>query len=142
MAVNIFGTVKHIHCLEENDFIGSDEPYVLVAAIDMTTFPPGLEVTVYGPWSDVDAGEIHSTMKPPTGLPPQIEKTLIDALSKFEVLRIPFWGLDNKTPKAIAKPTDVIFLASVLEHDDGNPNAVRGLVKGLLVASLATSQNV
>lgn len=142
MAAKIFGTVKHIQCIEENDFMGSDEPYVLVAAIDMTTFPPGLEVTVYGPWSDVDGGEVHSTMPLPTGLPPQTEKILTDTLSKFEVLRIPFWSLDNKAPKAIAKPDDVIFLASVLERDDGNPNAVRGLVKGLLAATLATSQNV
>jgi hypothetical protein len=142
MAVNIFGTVKQIHCLETNDFVGSDEPYVVVAAIDMTTFPPGLEVTVYGPWGDVDSGEVHSTLRVPAGLPPQTEKTLLDFLSKFEVLRKPFWGLDNKTPKPIAKPEDVIFLASVLEHDDGNANAVRGLVKGLLTATLATSQKV
>ena len=138
MATNIFGAVKQIQCIEENDFSGSDEPYVLVAAIDMTTFPPGLEVTVYGPWGDVDSGEVHSTLKLPPGVPPQV----LEALSKFEVLRIPFWSLDNKTPKPIAKPDDVIILASVLERDDGNPKAVRGLVKGLLAATLATSQHV
>jgi hypothetical protein len=142
MATNLFGTIKRIQCIEENDFSGSDEPYVLVAAIDMTTFPPGLEVTVFGPWGDMDSGETKDTFPLPPNAPPEVRKSLIDLMSGRMGLRIPFWGLDNKTSKPIAKPDDVIFLASVLERDDGNPKAVRGLVKGMLAATLATSSNV
>lgn len=134
MAKPIEAAVKSIHCLVENDFIGSDEPYVLVAAVNLTTVPRALEVTLYGPWSDVDGGEVHPTMKIPANVPPP----LLDVLKTFVVMRVPFWGLDNKTATAIAKPADVVFLAAVLERDDGKPEAARALVKGSLTATLAS----
>ncbi|MGH9666078.1 MAG: hypothetical protein ACRD9L_16765, partial [Bryobacteraceae bacterium] len=125
-------------CIVENDFIGSDEPYVLVAAINLTTFPRSLEVTLYGPWSDVDAGEVHSTFK----IPPNLPQPIVDVLKLVLVVRTPFWGLDNKTAAAIAKPEDVVFLAAVLERDDGKPEAARALVKGSLTATLASGLNL
>src|SRR5689334_4332194 len=60
-------TVRKIHCFDTNYVIGSDEPYVLVAGVDLSVVPlPNVEVTVYVPWRDVDSGETHSTMPIPT----------------------------------------------------------------------------
>src|SRR5438445_3267163 len=98
-------SVKSIHCIQRNDVIGSDEPYVLVAAVSLTSFPRSLEVTLYGPWSDVDPGEVHKTLKIPTGAP----QPILDTLPLVAALRPPFWSLDNKTAAVIAKPDDVIF---------------------------------
>jgi len=53
------------HCFEENDASASDEPYVLVTAVDLAStvtvagFPvplPAFEVVRYGPFEGVDAG--------------------------------------------------------------------------------------
>lgn len=137
MAKPIEASVKSIHCVSENDVIGSDEPYVIVAAINLASTPRSLEVTVYGPWSDVDSGEVHATFK----IPPNLPQSVIDALKSIMVLRVPFWGLDNKTAAVIAKPEDVVFLAAVLERDDGKPEAARSLVKGALTATLANNTN-
>jgi len=136
--IAIQAAVKNIKCIEENDVIGSDEPYVLVAAINLASLPPGLEVTLYGPWSDVDSGEVHGTFKIPQNVP----QPIIDTLKLLLVLRTPFWGLDNKSAAVISKPDDVVFLAAVLEHDDGKPEAARALVKGSLAATLATGLNL
>ena len=134
MAKPIEAAVKSIQCIATNDVIGSDEPYVIVAAVSLSSVPRSLEVTLYGPWSDVDSGEVHSTFKIPPGAP----QAVIDALKNLVVLRTPFWSLDNKSAAPIAKPDDVVFLAAVLERDDGKPEAARGFVKGLLTATLAS----
>jgi hypothetical protein len=57
--------VKEIKCLEETDEVGSDEPYVLVVAVDFQPLVPNVEATLYGFWDDVDTGETHGTMLPP-----------------------------------------------------------------------------
>ena len=144
MTAPIAMTVRKIHCFDTNDVIGSDEPYVLVAGVDLSVVPlPNVEVTLYGPWSDVDSGETHSTMPIPTfpdTISAQLKKALLDILTQtVPFLRIPFWALDNKSAKAIAKPSDVIILAAVMEHDDGNPNSMREAAKSAIVAGLAAS---
>jgi len=123
--------VKEIKCIEETDEIGSDEPYVLVVAVDLQPLVPNVEATLYGPWDDVDTGETHGTM-----LPPPINPDLFDFMPV--VWRKPFWGL-NRQPAPINNPTQVIFLVALMENDDGKPKATRGLVKGAAVASLASS---
>jgi hypothetical protein len=58
--------LSNLHCSEEtSELSASDEPYVLVTAVDLATvagFPvplPAFEVVRYGPFEDVDAGETH-----------------------------------------------------------------------------------
>lgn len=144
MSTPIAMTVRKIHCFDTNDVIGSDEPYVLVAGIDLTVVPlPNVEVTLYGPWSDVDSGETHSTFPVPTfpkTFPAELQKSILDFLSQVvPTLRIPFWALDNKSTKPIEKPADVIILAAMMEHDNGTPNSLREAAKSAVVAGLAAS---
>lgn len=109
--------VTDITCLveQEGGFLQDDEPYVYVAAINLLKVPPNLELTLYGPWEDVNTGEGRQASGPP------------------------FWSLDNKTPAPIAKPSDVLFLVAFMENDDGDPKAARALVKSTLAASLIAS---
>lgn len=106
--------VTSIASIEGTSEIGSDEPYVIVTAVDLTGLVPGVECTLYGPVS-MNAGESKS----PGGKP--------------------FWFIDNTTSKAIPDPTKVIFVVSLMENDSGSPSAARGLVKGLATASIAGS---
>jgi hypothetical protein len=127
--------LQSIKCLEETDEVGADEPYVLVTGVNLQKLPPQVEVTKYGPWSDVDQGEVKSTKVLPDGTPPEV----IEWFKNLGILRVPFWGLDNESPKIISDPDDVIFIVSVMENDDGSPKAARELVKAAAVATLASS---
>jgi hypothetical protein len=106
--------VTSIASIEGTSEIGSDEPYVIVTAVDLTSLVPGLECTLYGPLS-MNAGESKS------------------AGGK------PFWFIDNTTGKAIPDLTKVIFIVSLMENDSGSPSVARGLVKGLATVSIAAS---
>ncbi|HZX96227.1 MAG TPA: hypothetical protein VFE90_17030 [Myxococcales bacterium] len=117
MALTI--AVKSIQSLDDSTEWGADEPYVLVTGVDLSQLIPHVEVTLYGPWADVDKGETHQTG-----------------------VFLPFWGLDNRTAVAIANPSSVIFVVSVMENDDGKPGALRTLVKAAAVASLAASNGM
>ena len=113
VPINI--TVSKIRCVIETDEVGDDEPYVLVTAVDLTGGPtPNVDVTRYGPWEDVAKGESRHT-----------DRRL-------------FWPIGS-TPAAITNPDDVIFVVSVMENDDGEPEAARGLAKVAAVTSLAGS---
>lgn len=133
-ALPVTIAVKNIKCRIETDEVGADEPYVLVTAIDLKTFPlPTVEVTRYGPWGDVDKGETHSTMPLQPGFNP-------DNLPGI-VWRRNAWGPSGNA-KAIASPQDAIILVSMMEHDDGEPSAARTIVKGAVVSSLAASSSL
>lgn len=75
-------------------------------------------------------------------IPPGTPAPLADILSILNVVRRPFWGVNNAAPASIADPSEVIFIATVMEHDDGNPAALRMIVKGAAVASLAASSGM
>jgi hypothetical protein len=133
-ALPVTIAVKNIKCLIETDEVGADEPYVLVTAIDLKTFPlPTVEVTRYGPWGDVDKGETHSTQPLQQGLNPDT--------MPFLVWRRNAWG-PSGSAKAIASPQDAIILVSLMEHDDGDASAARTIVKGAVVSSLAASSSL
>ena len=60
--------LKNIHCDEETDEVGADEPYAFVTSVNLAStvqvsgFPvplPSFEVVRYGPFQDVDKGETH-----------------------------------------------------------------------------------
>ena len=135
MAHSLAIAVQSIKSLDDSTEVGSDEPYVLVTAANLAGLIPQVEVTLYGPFEDVDRGETHATIVAPAGLP----KPIADAINASPMGRKPFWALDNKTPAPIASPNDVVFIVSVMENDDGNPNALRTLVKLAAVGSLAAS---
>ncbi|NJO17042.1 MAG: hypothetical protein HC877_15270 [Thioploca sp.] len=123
---NLTLAVKSITSIDDSTEASADEPYILVVAADLTGLLPAVEVTLYGPWADVEKGETHGTLAIPIGFP----ESLLDLLAAFNVLRRPFWGLNNKTPAPIANVSDVAFFVCVMEHDDGSPSLLRQLVKG------------
>lgn len=126
--------VTKVRCLIETDEVGADEPYVLVIGINLKNIPlPNVEVTKYGPWGNIDKGDLMTT-KP---IPPNFDPGNLPIF----VWRHPCWGLNGK-PAPISHPDDVIFLVAVMEHDDGDPAAMRTIVKGVVVSGLAASMNM
>ena len=114
--------LRKVQCHEETDEVGADEPFVLVTAVNLASsvrvggFPvslPAFDVVRYGPFEDVDAGERHF----PAGASQS------------------FWGIGGG-PAALSDPDQVIFIASLLENDDGDPEALRGIVKGIVGSSI------
>lgn len=138
MSANLTLAVKSIKSIDDSTEWGSDAPYVLVTAANLKALPPQVEVTLYGPWSDVDKGETHGTLVLPEGTP----KAVADVFAATNVMRQPFWGLDNKTAMEIHSPNDVAFIVSVMERDDGKPGALRTMVKLAAVGSLAGSMGM
>jgi hypothetical protein len=119
--------LQEIQCDEETNEVGADEPYVLVTTVDLTGPVPGYEVFQYGPYGDVDEGEAR-----PGELPPFVffGKEILPAEP-----RRPFWGRAGKA-RNLANPDDAIFIVSLMENDNGSPSALRGIVKGLVGASV------
>lgn len=130
-ALPVTIALKNIKCKIETDEVGADEPYVLVTAVDLSNpILPNAEVTLYGPWSDVDAGETHGTQPLQPGVNPSD--------MPFIVWRRNAWG-PSGVAKAIANPANAIILVSMMEHDDGKPGTARELVKAAVVGALAAS---
>lgn len=130
-ALPVTIALSKIKCLIETDEVGADEPYVLVTAVDLSQpLLPNAEVTLYGPWSDVDAGETHITQPLQPGVNP--------GDLPFIVWRRNAWGPSGQA-KAIADPAQAVILVSMMEHDNGKPSAARELVKAAVVGALAAS---
>ncbi len=117
--------LHNIHCNNETDEVGSDEPYVLVTSVNLASTVnvagfavplPGSQVVLYGPFEDVDEDETH--------YPPGISKS--------------FWGI-NGAPAQLSNPDTVIFIVSLMENDNGNAENLRGLVAGSVSGSLFSS---
>lgn len=117
-------------CHEETDdgLSASDEPYIVVVSVDLRSPVPvaGFNVPLpasrayrWGPFGDVDGQE--------------------NVLLPFQS----FWGL-NGEERALPDPNDAIFLAALMESDNGDPEVLRGLVavaaNNALFASLADSR--
>ncbi len=110
--------LSDIRCNVETDEVGADEPYVLVTAVNLEPggLVPAFDVVRYGPFQDVDQGEKHFA--------PGISQS--------------FWDLNNNAA-TINDPNDVIFVVALMENDDGKSETLRGVVKGLVGASLLSS---
>ena len=133
-ALPVTIALKKIKCRIETDEVGSDEPYVLVTAVDLANpLLPNAEVTLYGPWGDVDAGESRTTQPLQPGVNPSD--------FPFLVWRRNAWGPSGQA-KAIASPANAILLVSMMEHDDGKASAAREIAKGAVVSSLAASMGM
>ena len=115
-------SLSYIHCDEETDEIGADEPYVLAVAVALTPsvegapvqIPIASDVVVY-PFENMRTGS-----RPAFGL--------------FES----FWGIGG-VPTSLPDPNEAIFLVAMMENDNGDPQLARGIVDGVVTASLATS---
>ncbi|RZL40209.1 MAG: hypothetical protein EOP35_01550 [Rubrivivax sp.] len=130
-ALPVTIALKKIKCRIETDEVGSDEPYVLITAVDLTNpVLPNAEVTLYGPWGDFDEGESRTTQPLQPGVNPSD--------FPFLVWRRNAWG-PSGSAKAIPNPANAIILVSMMEHDDGKPSAARELVKAAVVGALAAS---
>ncbi|HEX8768002.1 MAG TPA: hypothetical protein VF714_06505, partial [Jatrophihabitans sp.] len=101
----LYLTLDSIRCHTETDEVGSDEPYVIVTAVDLQTPGPvpNSRAFRYGPLGDVDSQETHSV--------------------NFQA----FWGLGGEE-RALANPEDAIFIVSLMENDDGNAETLRGFI--------------
>ncbi len=99
----IYISLDRFRCHTETDEVGSDEPYIIVAAVDLSSNPPGSRAFLYGAFEDVDQQETH-------GVP-----------------FLSFWGL-NGEERALPNPDDAVFIVGLMENDDGNPVALRGIV--------------
>lgn len=122
----IYAWLESFRCHEETaDGGASDEPYMIVVSVDLRavgTVPgmpavPESRAYVYGSFSNVDAKETH-------GVPFQS-----------------FWGLSGEE-RALPNPDDVIFLAAVMEWDDGDAHMLRGIVAAQVAAELLASISV
>ena len=134
MSLPIKIAVSKAKCIIETDEVGADEPYVLVTAVDLKNLPlPTIEVTKYGPWADIDAGDPMTTVPLQPGINPDT--------MPFLVWRRPAWGPSGQA-KAIASASDAIQLVSAMEHDDGHPTAARELAKLAATGSLAASMGM
>lgn len=133
-ALPVTIALTKIKCKIETDEVGADEPYVLVTAVDLSNpLLPNAEVTLYGPWGDVDAGETRTTQPIPPGVDPND--------LPFIVWRRNAWGPSGQA-KAIANPAHAVILVSMMEHDDGKAGTARGLAKAAAVSSLAASMGM
>lgn len=111
--------VVRLHCLNAGAEIGKQEPYLIIATVDMRAgagFVPDLHTVLVGPWQGVRGG---SSRPAPAGADP-------------------FWDL-NGHRKALASPDDAIFLLGLVEHDGASPDAIRGSVQTALRLSLASN---
>ncbi|HZH91885.1 MAG TPA: hypothetical protein VEX70_14860 [Pyrinomonadaceae bacterium] len=112
--------LKSIKCVREiNEESASEEAYVLVTAVrlnrtllDIDTF--NLRVFRYGVWDNFDEGEVANIFEPP------------------------FWGL-NSVPDELTNVGDVIFIISLMENDNGDPDAYRQYVEAAASASLGAT---
>ncbi|MET7692641.1 hypothetical protein ABZT06_32520, partial [Streptomyces sp. NPDC005483] len=116
--------LRSIHCHEETDEVGADEPYALVTAVNLASsvnvegFPvplPAFDVVRYG-FDDVDDEETHDA--PGASLS--------------------FWGI-NGLPAPLTDPDNAIFIVGLMENDDGDSEALRGIVKGVVGGSVLGS---
>lgn len=133
------GRVDRIWCLEAKSETGKDEPYLIIASIDMLAglsvgpLPIGTKPSVHcvkvGPWSDVEAGTTHYAAG---------TTHHSDALPKGKSPA--FWDLDGRA-RIVNSPHDVVFLVSLVENDGSSPDAIRGAVQTALNASVLENLN-
>jgi hypothetical protein len=111
--------LSSIKCVEEiNESSASEEPYVLVTAVQLRKTLPGfpsiqnVRVFRYGVWEDFDEGEVKDNSGPP------------------------FWGL-NSTPEDITDLNEVSFIVSLIENDNADPGQYQTFLETVAAGSLA-----
>jgi len=125
MPARIGMYLNTIHCDEGTDELTPDEPYVLVTIVDLAAFItvagfpvplPSHKVVLHGPFAHSTKGQTKFAHFTPDLLPS-------------------FWGVSG-TPAPLEDPDKAIFVVSLMERDDGDPDALRGIVQGEVSASV------
>ncbi len=119
MALRLY--LKTIHCSTETDEVGADEPFVLVTAVNLSgsvagVTRPDFDVKLYGAFNDFDEDETKASGG----------------------VNDSFWGLRD-TSAPLTDPDSAIFIAALMENDDGDPGALRSIVKGAVASSVLGS---
>lgn len=118
-------TLDYVYCAEDTNESSNDEPYVIVATIDLASmvtvsgFPvpiPQVEVFLYGPYENVTKSR---------GRPASRDDR-------------PFWPIEG-IEKPINSVNDVIFVVALMENDDGSPEALRGTAKAIVTSTVFAS---
>ena len=78
MSIPVKLAVTSVKCVLDTTEKDAEEPYVLVTGINLKGLVPGVEVTRYGPFTDVDEGETVTTIpiSAALGLDPALQETL------------------------------------------------------------------
>jgi hypothetical protein len=133
---NVKIALTKMRCISEtNEYSDSDEPYVLVFAAQIRNIGglvniPAAVTVMYGPWEDVDNGDLISTS---VSIPGPIGKILNHPSENF-------WGLDGK-PHELNNLDDVIFLTALMENDDAQAGGIRAGLHAQLFASISSYAN-
>jgi hypothetical protein len=110
---------------ESNELSSSDEPYIIVFVADISKSAAGITIpsaktTMYA-FQDADEGDLLRTV---------MDDQIPAGPSEY------CWGPDDR-PAQIDSPDHLIILGGMMENDDGDPNAARAVVNGLMAGSLA-----
>lgn len=120
-----------MRCLQETDEVGADEPYVLVFAAQIKKIAnlvnvPAASTTIYGPWTNVDKGDLVQSALVLGG------KTILPAKN--------CWGLNGK-PQEFAKADEAIFIVALMENDDADTGGIRAGTHAQMFASITSYAN-
>ncbi|MCB0710222.1 MAG: hypothetical protein KDC15_12620 [Chitinophagaceae bacterium] len=120
-----------MRCLQETNEVGADEPYVLVFAAQIKSVAnvvnvPAASTTIYGPWSNVDKGDLVQSALVIGG------KTILPAQN--------CWGLNGK-PQELANADEAIFIVALMENDDADTGGIRAGTHAQMFASITSYAN-
>lgn len=116
--------VKEIYCGEGSREVGDEEPYLVIASVDMLALLPGLPLP--------KPAVLCFKVGPFTGFSEGTRRTINSKA---------FWDL-NSNPRLIASPQDVAFLVAMCENDGASPDAVRGAANTGLELSIVQNMGL
>jgi len=136
----ISGAVSSLRVNRETNEWGSDEPYVIVTAIQLPSwhnnFRVGVRTTITGVWGDADTGEHKGTVPIPE-VYSSIDKWSIWQSTLRRVVRRPFWNVPDGRTALINHPDDVVFLVAMMEHDNTPISYFQNAVEIKMMTSIA-----
>lgn len=123
-----------MRCLDEtSELSASDEPYVLVFAAKLQKVGglvviPSAHTVMYGPWSNVDEGDLVTASRFSFGPPPKL------------LPPANFWGIDGNAAE-LSNQDDAIFIAALMENDDAAAGGIRAGTHAQMFAAITSYAN-
>lgn len=123
-----------MRCLDEtSEPSASDEPYVLVFAAKLQKVGgviviPSAHTVMYGPWGNVDEGDLVTTNRIQFGPPLKILPPLN------------FWGISGNADE-LSNQDDAIFIAALMENDDAQAGGIRAGTHAQMFAAITSYAN-
>jgi hypothetical protein len=127
--------VNSIHCEEETNEAGDDEPYLIMIAVDLLN-QINIEATVPIVGS-VTAGLPFPTSQGMLYGPFEGDFSMAQGNTRFPPFR-PFWGLNGREMD-LRSPDDAIIIAALMENDHGSANASTNIVSSSISATIAAT---